>query len=118
VDEKTNAVREIIDYVVGVTERSSPEQAREAIVAAVDESGASRRDVALAFSTLVNALQQHLEQTSTDSVVCSFCQKSPHDVKSMVQGPVAAICNECIAICSETVSSRKGLLRKLFGRSG
>ncbi|PYQ33079.1 MAG: hypothetical protein DMF57_10610 [Acidobacteria bacterium] len=48
------------------------------------------------------------------AVFCSFCHKSQRDVKTIVQGPTACICDECVAICEETISSRKGVLRKIM----
>ncbi len=32
-------------------------------------------------------------------VRCSFCGKSQFDVKKMIAGPAAFICNECVAVC-------------------
>jgi ATP-dependent Clp protease ATP-binding subunit ClpX len=36
---------------------------------------------------------------------CSFCGKSQDDVKKLICGPMAHICNECIAICQEILDS-------------
>lgn len=32
---------------------------------------------------------------------CSFCNKSQHDVKRLITGPAAAICDECVDVCDE-----------------
>jgi len=32
---------------------------------------------------------------------CSFCGKSQRDVRALIAGPNAYICNECIALCNE-----------------
>jgi hypothetical protein len=116
--ETQKGIREIIEHFARIGETVPPEKINALVAADVGASGASNRDIALAFSVLVNGLQEHLKDSVTaDGVVlCSFCQKSPHDVKTMVQGPTASICNECIAICQRVVSSRKGLLQKLFHR--
>jgi len=33
------------------------------------------------------------------SVCCSFCGKSQHEVRKLIAGPQAAICDECIGLC-------------------
>lgn len=30
---------------------------------------------------------------------CSFCQKSQHEVKKLIAGPAAHICDECTILC-------------------
>ena len=37
-------------------------------------------------------------------VRCSFCGKTQDQVRRMVAGPNAYICNECVLICQEIVS--------------
>lgn len=32
---------------------------------------------------------------------CSFCNKSQSDVKRLITGPSAAICDECVDVCDE-----------------
>lgn len=34
---------------------------------------------------------------------CSFCGKSPHDVKRMVESDKAIICNECVVACVQVM---------------
>ena len=34
---------------------------------------------------------------------CSFCGKDQKDVKKLVAGPSAYICNECIKLCNEII---------------
>src|SRR6516164_8152940 len=36
-----------------------------------------------------------------DVLQCSFCGKSPEDVKRLIAGPTAYICDECIDLCNE-----------------
>ena len=33
-------------------------------------------------------------------VYCSFCAKCSNEVKKLIAGPTAFICDECVAICS------------------
>ena len=40
------------------------------------------------------------EKTSGASLLyCSFCNKSQHEVKRLIQGPQVCICDECIELC-------------------
>ena len=34
---------------------------------------------------------------------CSFCGKSQHDVSKLIYGPGVFICDECVALCNETI---------------
>jgi ATP-dependent Clp protease ATP-binding subunit ClpX len=36
---------------------------------------------------------------SNDTLYCSFCRKSQHQVKKLIAGPAVHICDECIALC-------------------
>ena len=38
---------------------------------------------------------------------CSFCSKSKEDVEKLIVGADAAICNECIDLCSSILSDEK-----------
>ncbi len=39
--------------------------------------------------------------TTAPLLRCSFCNKSQEDVKRLITGPAAAICDECVDICEE-----------------
>src|SRR5690349_23575646 len=39
-----------------------------------------------------------------DTLRCSFCGKSQNEVKKLIAGPTAYICNECIDICNEIIT--------------
>jgi len=42
--------------------------------------------------------------TSGDNTLyCSFCGKSQHDVKKLIAGPTVFICDECIELCNEII---------------
>ena len=112
-------IRDLVDDLVRLAESSgSQPELAAAIARMVKASGASDRNIALAFSALVTSLQEYLNspQETIGPVVCSFCRKSQREVKTIVQGPSASICNECVAICEETISSQRGLLRRIFRR--
>ena len=36
-----------------------------------------------------------------DVLRCSFCDKSPEEVKRLIAGPTAYICEECIDLCND-----------------
>lgn len=42
---------------------------------------------------------------------CSFCGKSQHEVKKLIAGPAAFICNECVALCVEIIGEPNKLAR-------
>jgi stringent starvation protein B len=37
---------------------------------------------------------------------CSFCEKSRQDVKLLIAGPRAHICDACVALCSEIIAEQ------------
>jgi hypothetical protein len=39
-------------------------------------------------------------------LACSFCMKPPGDVARMVAGPGVYICNECVDLCGQIISSQ------------
>ena len=40
---------------------------------------------------------------SKNTLYCSFCGKSQHEVKKLIAGPSVYICNECIELCNDIV---------------
>lgn len=43
------------------------------------------------------------KQPTDETLYCSFCGKSQHDVKKLIAGPSSFICNECVALCEDIV---------------
>ena len=41
-----------------------------------------------------------------DTLYCSFCGKSQHDVLKLVAGPTSLICNECVDLCHDICHER------------
>jgi ATP-dependent Clp protease ATP-binding subunit ClpX len=41
---------------------------------------------------------------SDDTLYCSFCRKSQHQVKKLIAGPAVLICDECVALCSKIIA--------------
>ncbi|MGD9637900.1 MAG: ATP-dependent Clp protease ATP-binding subunit ClpX [Alphaproteobacteria bacterium] len=55
---------------------------------------------------------------SKNTLYCSFCGKSQHEVKKLIAGPTVFICDECVELCmdiireeqkNQVVNSKKGL---------
>lgn len=38
-----------------------------------------------------------------DTLFCSFCAKSQHEVRKLIAGPSVFICNECIDLCTDII---------------
>lgn len=38
-----------------------------------------------------------------NTLYCSFCGKSQHEIKKLIAGPTCFICNECVDLCSEII---------------
>jgi ATP-dependent Clp protease ATP-binding subunit ClpX len=42
-------------------------------------------------------------EASGETLYCSFCGKSQHEVKKLIAGPTAFICDECVELCNEII---------------
>lgn len=40
-----------------------------------------------------------------NTLYCSFCKKSQHEVKKLIAGPNVFICNECVKLCAYILGS-------------
>lgn len=38
-----------------------------------------------------------------NTLYCSFCGKSQHEVKKLIAGPTVFICDECIVLCTDII---------------
>lgn len=44
----------------------------------------------------------------TDTITCSFCSKSQHDVARLIAGPPGIyICNECVKVCTSVIAQEE-----------
>ena len=43
------------------------------------------------------------DQRSRQTLYCSFCGKSQHDVKKLIAGPDVYVCDECVALCNDII---------------
>ena len=47
------------------------------------------------------------DKSSEDTMYCSFCGKSQDEVKKLIAGATAFICDECISLCSDVIAKEK-----------
>src|SRR5450631_3469100 len=47
-------------------------------------------------------------QFSSELARCAFCGKAARDVKRIITGPTAAICDECVDLCAWTLDDELG----------
>ncbi|MCX7121146.1 MAG: ATP-dependent Clp protease ATP-binding subunit ClpX [Gammaproteobacteria bacterium] len=43
------------------------------------------------------------ETKKPETLYCSFCGKSQHEVKKLIAGPSVFVCNECVHLCNEII---------------
>src|SRR5262249_6124181 len=55
---------------------------------------------------------------SRDTLYCSFCGKSQHQVERLIAGPKVFICNECVARCDEVIEEEDQIGRLLAAEKG
>lgn len=57
-----------------------------------------------------------MSKTTTDSkntLYCSFCGKSQHEVRKLIAGPTVFICDECVELCMDIIKEEgKGSINK------
>ncbi len=53
---------------------------------------------------------------SKNSLYCSFCGKSQHELRKLIAGPTVYICNECVELCMDIIS--EGNKSSLMTRDG
>ena len=49
-----------------------------------------------------------MSDDSNQSLYCSFCGKSQHEVRKLIAGPSVFICNECIDLCNDIIQEEIG----------
>ncbi|GBQ19409.1 hypothetical protein AA12717_0238 [Gluconacetobacter sacchari DSM 12717] len=42
-----------------------------------------------------------------DVLYCSFCGKPQNEVKKIIAGPKAFICDECVAVCIDVITTAR-----------
>ena len=44
-----------------------------------------------------------VQSLSKNTLYCSFCGKSQHDVRKLIAGPTVFICDECVELCMDII---------------
>ena len=54
---------------------------------------------------------------SKNTLYCSFCGKSQHEVRKLIAGPTVFICDECVELCMDIIreESKGGLAKASDG---
>ena len=52
------------------------------------------------------------KEVKVDTVYCSFCNKSQHDVLIIIAGPACFICDECVELCLSLVEEKNPLANR------
>ncbi|MCY4287896.1 MAG: ATP-dependent Clp protease ATP-binding subunit ClpX [Aestuariivita sp.] len=52
------------------------------------------------------------KQSSDNTLFCSFCGKSQHEVRKLIAGPTVYICDECIELCTEIIQEENRANKK------
>ena len=54
---------------------------------------------------------------SKNTLYCSFCGKSQHEVRKLIAGPTVFICDECVELCNDIIreETKGGLVNKKEG---
>ena len=45
---------------------------------------------------------------SKNTLYCSFCGKSQHEVRKLIAGPTVFICDECVDVCVDIIAFQGG----------
>jgi ATP-dependent Clp protease ATP-binding subunit ClpX len=54
----------------------------------------------------------------SNTLYCSFCGKSQHEVKKLIAGPTVFICNECVELCVDIIREESRSTLPVDGSSG
>ena len=42
-----------------------------------------------------------------NTLYCSFCGKSQHEVRKLIAGPMVFICEECVGLCNDIIQNEE-----------
>ena len=49
---------------------------------------------------------------SKNTLYCSFCGKSQHEVRKLIAGPTVFICDECVELCMDIIREENKSARR------
>ena len=44
-----------------------------------------------------------MNKETKNTLYCSFCGKSQHEVRKLIAGPTVFICDECVELCMDII---------------
>ena len=53
---------------------------------------------------------------SKNTLYCSFCGKSQHEVKKLIAGPTVFICDECVELCMDIIKEENKVLENILSQ--
>lgn len=56
------------------------------------------------WNILAARIEAETKSTAPDTLFCSFCGKSQHDVGKLIAGPKVLICDACVGLCNEVIA--------------
>ena len=85
----------------------------DALLASLDEPGASCVEHARAYTAVGRAARQVADGLAGATALelaagCSFCAKRRQDVRRLIAGPGIYVCDECVALCVEVMEEEAG----------
>ena len=56
---------------------------------------------------------------SKNTLYCSFCGKSQHEVRKLIAGPTVFICDECVELCMDIIreENKSAIAKSRVGRA-
>ena len=48
-------------------------------------------------------MTDNITDKNKNTLYCSFCGKSQHEVKKLIAGPTVFICDECVELCNDII---------------
>jgi len=66
---------------------------------------------------LENRMSKSGGTESKNTLYCSFCGKSQHEVRKLIAGPTVFICDECVELCMDIIreETKSGLVKSTDG---
>lgn len=58
------------------------------------------------------------DNNENNTLYCSFCGKSQHEVRKLIAGPTVFICNECVELCLDIIREENKALLSVDGEGG
>ena len=68
---------------------------------------AEARDAAATAHNVGKDGKPRQSDAEAETLYCSFCGKSQHEVAKLIAGPKVFICDECVALCADIVRVEK-----------